>query len=441
MNLQETIIKVLRESKLPPFIRRRLNIDEDIVIDMLKKFVVKVFEPHKKIEAVIGKACANTAYELIDSFGSAMSDDEYYKLEKDLRDFLFSKYGDLLKDYINNYFDSSGDEYGAHYLFWKHADRYGGNGFTNSFPTWNKMLMEYGWWFPDLDWAELKQKLDSMPDRAPLLIKKPNDKNNTMNYYFSLLKVKKKPEMEEGKLRNFIKKLIHEETNKEIIRPIFRRLKNIDKLIKDTAHFTLGYFGGKHFSDTTVDEFVDRVVHNFYIDYVSPIFEVWDEEGELQPDLIITTEEKQNIINYFKNHYYETIAKYYRGMFPKRINEDATDTEYAVIEILKPSSRMPLKWYFQAVPLNKTEHDKIYIKRGPAGTLTISTKNIKIHKIFKKSEKEEMDKYLEKLRDEDKKKREQNESELTEKCWKGYTQKGMKTMFGKRYPNCVKKTK
>ena len=28
---------------------------------------------------------------------------------------------------------------------------------------------------------------------------------------------------------------------------------------------------------------------------------------------------------------------------------------------------------------------------------------------------------------------------ITEKCWKGYTQKGMKTMFGKRYPNCVKK--
>lgn len=31
--------------------------------------------------------------------------------------------------------------------------------------------------------------------------------------------------------------------------------------------------------------------------------------------------------------------------------------------------------------------------------------------------------------------------ELTEKCWPGYTQKGMKTMFGKRYPNCVKKKK
>jgi hypothetical protein len=34
-----------------------------------------------------------------------------------------------------------------------------------------------------------------------------------------------------------------------------------------------------------------------------------------------------------------------------------------------------------------------------------------------------------------------SESELDEACWKGYEKKGMKTMFGKRYPNCVKKTK
>ena len=31
------------------------------------------------------------------------------------------------------------------------------------------------------------------------------------------------------------------------------------------------------------------------------------------------------------------------------------------------------------------------------------------------------------------------ETTLDEKCWKGYEKKGMKTMFGKRYPNCVKK--
>ena len=31
-----------------------------------------------------------------------------------------------------------------------------------------------------------------------------------------------------------------------------------------------------------------------------------------------------------------------------------------------------------------------------------------------------------------------SEDSLDEKCWKGYKKKGMKTMFGKRYPNCVK---
>ena len=30
---------------------------------------------------------------------------------------------------------------------------------------------------------------------------------------------------------------------------------------------------------------------------------------------------------------------------------------------------------------------------------------------------------------------------MGENCWPGYEKKGMKTMFGKRYPNCVKKTK
>jgi len=35
----------------------------------------------------------------------------------------------------------------------------------------------------------------------------------------------------------------------------------------------------------------------------------------------------------------------------------------------------------------------------------------------------------------------QNEDLLKERCWKGYTQKGFKKIFGKTYPNCVKKTK
>ena len=50
--------------------------------------------------------------------------------------------------------------------------------------------------------------------------------------------------------------------------------------------------------------------------------------------------------------------------------------------------------------------------------------------------------YITKRKEMSKKKTERlnklKEDILTEKCWKGYTQKGVKTMFGKKYPNCVK---
>ena len=37
--------------------------------------------------------------------------------------------------------------------------------------------------------------------------------------------------------------------------------------------------------------------------------------------------------------------------------------------------------------------------------------------------------------------KEELEQVLLEKCWPGYEKKGMKKMFGKMYPNCVKKSK
>ena len=47
--------------------------------------------------------------------------------------------------------------------------------------------------------------------------------------------------------------------------------------------------------------------------------------------------------------------------------------------------------------------------------------------------------YIESKKEQSKNKTQQmKEDVLNEKCWKGYTQKGMKTMFGKKYPNCVK---
>ena len=55
----------------------------------------------------------------------------------------------------------------------------------------------------------------------------------------------------------------------------------------------------------------------------------------------------------------------------------------------------------------------------------------------------ELDKAVEMHKSQAKRLRKSGVSEETvdEACWKGYEKKGMKTMFGKRYPNCVKKTK
>ena len=119
------------------------------------------------------------------------------------------------------------------------------------------------------------------------------------------------------------------------------------------------------------------------------------------------------------------------------LNEGNKD-KYAVIEILGPISYMDDKYRFQVVPYWKTKEDKIYIKKGSSGTKTISTKNIKIHRVFSDSEEDNIKDYVDELKSKNKSK-EIDESEITEKCWSGYKKKGMKTMYGKKYPNCVKK--
>jgi predicted regulator of amino acid metabolism with ACT domain len=73
---------------------------------------------------------------------------------------------------------------------------------------------------------------------------------------------------------------------------------------------------------------------------------------------------------------------------------------YAVIEITIPMAYLSPKWNFQIVPLWHTIQDRIYINKGVAGGKSISTKSIKIRKIFGEDQKEEMERYLHKIREE-----------------------------------------
>ena len=63
------------------------------------------------------------------------------------------------------------------------------------------------------------------------------------------------------------------------------------------------------------------------------------------------------------------------------------NTPYSVIEIMKPISFMDVNNYIQTVPSKDLKYKRIYIKRGAAGCLTISPKNVRVLKEFENEQK------------------------------------------------------
>ena len=185
--------QITEETKIPTSIRRRFNFgDDDNIFNQLKKQALSSYRYSKNnLAGLVGRACDYTAYIFLDEVPELQEipDDERQKLVDELSGLFRKRYGKQLKEFIDNFFELNNDILGDSYTFWKHADRYGGNGFSESFETWNMLLRSFASWFPDLDWKEVKKKLDGMVGQ-PLLIKKPGDKNNNMGYYFSLIKRK-----------------------------------------------------------------------------------------------------------------------------------------------------------------------------------------------------------------------------------------------------------
>jgi len=99
-------------------------------------------------------------------------------------------------------------------------------------------------------------------------------------------------------------------------------------------------------------------------------------------------------------------------------------------------------------PIDKDKENKMYRRAGNLARTSLSSKGKKkldsasksakiVSAISRQKENERFDKMA------DIKARSNYNEEVVqsilEKCWAGYEKKGMKTMFGKRYPNCVKK--
>jgi hypothetical protein len=70
----------------------------------------------------------------------------------------------------------------------------------------------------------------------------------------------------------------------------------------------------------------------------------------------------------------------------------------AVIEIMIPLAYLNDKYRYQDVPLHALENRMVYLKKGASGNKMISTKNVKLLKVFNREDREGIEKYLDELR-------------------------------------------
>jgi hypothetical protein len=190
MNLKKQIRKILKEEYiLPPNVRRRLTkYSEDDVIHYLKKFIMRYYLMYPNTEDLVKKVCDDTSYEILESaLVDLQQDESNEEILKHYSKTLSNNYKDFILNFINYTFKNDDNNM---YIFYKHSEVHGGNGFSESIDGWNKFLTKYGSWFPDLDWNKIKEKLTHLPIRRELMIKKPGEKNNNMGYYFSISSIK-----------------------------------------------------------------------------------------------------------------------------------------------------------------------------------------------------------------------------------------------------------
>lgn len=188
MNLRDTIKKILKEEiKFPIYLRRRLYYsEEDEIISNLKK---KSINRYPSMEEVIDDAFLSVAHDIV-PYDEDMDEDELMGYVWEVEEYLREKYYNVIKDYLVKVFnpeDMRPD--GNRYIFWKHSEPNGGNGFSEGYDNWEELIRHKGSWFP-MNWWEVKDKLNEIPE-GRVIIQKPGDKDNVYGYYFSIIK---KPE-------------------------------------------------------------------------------------------------------------------------------------------------------------------------------------------------------------------------------------------------------
>jgi len=186
--------ETIKESELPPSVRRRVNISsdfnddilDDIKVGSLRMLMLKVSE----FDQIINKGFKWAAEEMVPYDEDYEKDyDEYIK---EVVLLLKDKYEDDVIEYMTRVIGTFNGPDTHKYTFKKHSERHGGSGFSETFNTWDDLILRFGYWMA-LEWDEIKRKLDDK-NEGQILISSPGEPTNTMNYYFSIQKKLKNPE-------------------------------------------------------------------------------------------------------------------------------------------------------------------------------------------------------------------------------------------------------
>ena len=187
--------ETIKESELPPSVRRRINISSDFNDDILNGATPNLKTGSlrmlmlgvTKFDTIIDKGFRWVAEEMVPY------DEDYDKDYDEYIDgvvlLLKDKYEDDVIEYMTRVIGTFNGPDTHKYRFKKHSERHGGSGFSETFNTWDDLILRFGYWM-SLEWDEIKRKLDTF-DKGQILISSPGEPTNTMNYYFSIEKIPK----------------------------------------------------------------------------------------------------------------------------------------------------------------------------------------------------------------------------------------------------------
>jgi hypothetical protein len=400
--MRDLIKRILRE-ELTPSVRRRIKFNDiGRIIDNRK---IEKFLKNQDIEKSVQNTIHSVMYDVMptefEDYG-----DEYHKVWDEIKNYLKNNYTEQLTQYFEKRqrdADEDKNPLGIKYIFVKHDKPYynsGWRGFADGFNSFDDMITKYGNWV-DVDWDKIKKELDNIKDfpentftgkynSRPLRISSIGDKGNGWGYNFSIIKQVPSENLDK------VKDIQTEETENE--------LDEYSRTLKNAREQGIGL----RFPNSAIKS--------------NPLrFRPYNREMVDESDPKVGTGKKPEGSGrrlYTDENPSDTVSVKFRT------KEDIIDTLNKESFKSKPHKRQS-----QIINLIHQRVRAAYQNAKDPET----KERLKRAYDYIEGKKEQSKQKTIRLQ-----KQEQNEGELTERCWTGYTQKGMKTMFGKRYPNCVK---